>query len=177
MSEPSGEIGPPDLATVDAIAVLAREMRANSERWFPRWHSPDLGMPLTVAYALGLAGEVGEVANLVKKWMRDGQVPEGTESLDAELADCLTYLLLLADEEGIDIVQAYRRKAAVNEARWGAQKERCQKCDGSGCEEGCGLRGGCKYAYAGPESHRICNTCHGTGWTVQADQSGSTPPP
>lgn len=108
----------------DEIVELAREMRANSERWFPRWHSPDLGMPLTVAYALGLAGEVGEVANLVKKQMRDGQVAEGTEPLGAELADCLTYLLLLADEEGIDIVAEYRRKAAVNEARWGGHSGR-----------------------------------------------------
>ena len=44
---------------------LALLMRDDSERWFPQWHDGSTGMPLTVAYALGLAGEVGEVANVV----------------------------------------------------------------------------------------------------------------
>jgi hypothetical protein len=29
----------------DHIDTLAKEMRANSERWFPRWHSPDAWSP------------------------------------------------------------------------------------------------------------------------------------
>lgn len=100
------------------LSALADQMRENSERWFPRWHSPDLGMPLAVAYALGLAGEVGEVANVIKKMQRDGYA-DG-EGIGAELADVFTYLLLLADECGVDLVAEYRAKVKVNEARWGA---------------------------------------------------------
>lgn len=107
------------LALSDLVGRLGQQMRQDSERWFPRWHSPDLGMPLGIAYALGLAGEVGEVANLVKKVARDGHAPVDGEGLGAELADCLTYLLLLADEAGVDIVQEYAHKRKVNEARWG----------------------------------------------------------
>lgn len=107
-------------AATIGLAALAAEMRANSERWFPRWHSPELGMPLTVAYALGLAGEVGEVANVVKKMQRDGDAWRDEEGIGAELADVFTYLLLLADEYGVDLVAEYRAKVEVNEARWGA---------------------------------------------------------
>lgn len=39
----------------------------------------------------------------------------------------------------------------------------CPKCDGNGCEHGCGNFGGCRHAYDGPDSHRICSTCHGSG--------------
>jgi hypothetical protein len=46
------------------LSVLAGEMRANSERWFPELH--DSGQDLRVFYALGMSGEVGEVANEVR---------------------------------------------------------------------------------------------------------------
>ena len=41
--------------------------------------------------------------------------------------------------------------------------EICSKCGGHGCEEQCGLRGGCAWVYAGPDSHRVCSACNGTG--------------
>lgn len=123
-------LGPPASATLNADAAtqariedLAAEMRANSERWFQTLHADDAPIRLDVFYALGMAGEVGEVANLIKKLYRDG-IEETIEnnpgdSLGAELADVFTYLLLLADEVGIDLVAEYRKKAAFNEARWG----------------------------------------------------------
>lgn len=94
-------------------------MRQDSERWFPEMHA-DPQVPMAVFYALGLSGEVGEVANEVKKGLR-GHQENGVRRIDlaAELADVFTYLLLLADELGIDLVAEYRKKAAVNEARWG----------------------------------------------------------
>lgn len=101
------------------IASLASGMRADSERWFPALHA-DPPAPLTVFYALGLAGEVGEVANVIKKAQRgydDGQ--QLREGIGAELADCFVYLLLLADECGVDLVAEYEAKVKVNEARWG----------------------------------------------------------
>jgi NTP pyrophosphatase (non-canonical NTP hydrolase) len=101
------------------IASLTQEMRANSERWFPQIH--DGSLDLMQFYTLGLIGETGEVANVIKKMIR--QAGEGDVALYAglatELADVFTYLLLLAQECGVDLVQEYRLKAAVNEERWG----------------------------------------------------------
>lgn len=41
----------------------------------------------------------------------------------------------------------------------------CPTCDGEGCEEGCGRRGGCDDAYSGPDSHKTCRSCRGWGRT------------
>jgi len=103
----------------DYLQELAAEMRANSEHWFPSTHKGDL--PLPVFYALGLSGEVGEVANVVKKMVRDGDSEAKRADLASELADCFTYLLLLADEVGVDLVAEYREKELVNMARWGSR--------------------------------------------------------
>lgn len=98
---------------------LADEMRTNSERWFPALHAAEALLPLPVFYALGLAGETGELVDEIKKAYRtDGDLTQ-RENLAAEAADVLTYLLLLVDAAGIDLVQAYIDKAAFNEERWG----------------------------------------------------------
>ena len=57
--------------------------------------------------ALGLAGEAGEVANKVKKLVRDGKLDK--EAVAAELGDVLWYLSALArdlDADLGDIAQA-----------------------------------------------------------------------
>jgi NTP pyrophosphatase (non-canonical NTP hydrolase) len=107
-----------DLALADLLDRLATRMRKDSERWVPGWHGPDAVVPLHVAYGLGLAGEAGEVANVVKKSIRDLDGFEG-EGLGPELADVFTYLLLLAQDQEIDLVQEYLAKRAKNEERWG----------------------------------------------------------
>jgi NTP pyrophosphatase (non-canonical NTP hydrolase) len=60
-----------------------------------------------IAYpALGLAGESGEVAEKVKKVMRDkgGVVDEKTrEALKKELGDVFWYVAALCDEVGLDM--------------------------------------------------------------------------
>ena len=44
------------------------------------------------------------------------------------------------------------------------EPEPCPTCDGNGCEESCGReRGGCEDAYRGPNSHRVCGQCGGSG--------------
>jgi NTP pyrophosphatase (non-canonical NTP hydrolase) len=115
---------PPTTAVVDAapgtVAALTAEMRANSERWFPATHASANPVPVTVFLALGLAGEAGEVANVVKKLLRDGDDQNLRADLGLELADVLTYLLLLADECGVDLVDMYRIKTTLNERRWGS---------------------------------------------------------
>lgn len=113
---------PVDIDLVDLTAI-ARQARTNSERWFPRVHDPDRqAAPLAVHYALGLVGEAGELANLAKKALRLGNA-EGAAFLATEagpeLADVFTYLVLLADELGVDLLNAFVEKQAVCEARWG----------------------------------------------------------
>ena len=55
---------------------------------------------------LGLTGEAGEVANKVKKIIRDGTI-ENHESLiqeiSAEIGDCLWYISVLADDIGVKL--------------------------------------------------------------------------
>jgi NTP pyrophosphatase (non-canonical NTP hydrolase) len=61
----------------------------------------------TVIYpALGLAGEAGEVANKVKKILRDsgGAVSEEVRiQLKAEIGDCLWYAAALCSDLGFDL--------------------------------------------------------------------------
>jgi NTP pyrophosphatase (non-canonical NTP hydrolase) len=104
--------------TTPDLTQLAATMRANSERWFPGLHHDPL-LPLAVFYALGLGGEAGEVLDEIKKAFRTNGDLTQRDNLAAELADVLTYPLLLADELDIDLVAAYETKAAYNEARWG----------------------------------------------------------
>ena len=51
--------------------------------------------------ALGLSGEAGEVANNVKKIIRDKQ--DKTADIVDELGDVLWYIARLADELGVDL--------------------------------------------------------------------------
>lgn len=56
------------------------------------------GLPGITYTALGLAGEAGEVANTVKKLVRDGDSPELRAKAKAELGDVLWYVARLAAE-------------------------------------------------------------------------------
>jgi len=53
--------------------------------------------------ALGLAGEAGEVANKVKKMIRDGNFDR--EGVAAELGDVLWYIAALARDLNVDMQQ------------------------------------------------------------------------
>ena len=55
---------------------------------------------------LGLTGEAGEVANKVKKIIRDdgNKINEGlVQEISAEIGDCLWYISILADDIGIKL--------------------------------------------------------------------------
>ena len=67
---------------------------------------------------LGLTGEAGEVANKVKKIIRDGTNKNNenlVQEISAEIGDCLWYIAVLADDVGIklsDIANANLEKLA-----------------------------------------------------------------
>lgn len=123
------EIGEPCLEVdyLPTLAALGARMVADSEAWFPSVHKR--GRKATAMhYALGLAGEVGEVLDVIKKadicgWVTDCDLhadgKHDAEALAAELADALTYLLALASRLGVDLDAAYEAKRAVNVERWG----------------------------------------------------------
>lgn len=99
------------------LNLMARQFRWNSERWFPTLHDGSVNMG--PHYALCLAGEVGEVCNLIKKTLRYQGVRPHNHEIAAEIADIFTYLFLLAEEYKVDILKAVQDKQAVCEARWG----------------------------------------------------------
>jgi dCTP diphosphatase len=74
---------------------------------------------------LALAGEVGEVAELVQ-WMPAGISLDGElrDRLGAELADVLLYLVRLADVAGVDLGAEAAKKLALNEQRFPVEKYR-----------------------------------------------------
>ncbi len=121
------------------LSVLGTQMRSDSASWFrqlPNDGTSVVGgdptteqLALIVHYSLGLAGETGEVADAIKKAHVCGYFgqtcahhADGKHShqhVASELADVLTYLLLLADVLGYDLVAEYQRKRRVNMLRWG----------------------------------------------------------
>lgn len=73
---------------------------------------------------MGLAGEVGEVTEIVKKSLRDGREVD-TTAMTLELGDVLVYLSLVADYYGIkldDIANAVIEKNKVRAVKNELQK-------------------------------------------------------
>jgi NTP pyrophosphatase (non-canonical NTP hydrolase) len=97
---------------------LAMQCQEDSQRWFPDAnHVPH--------HALSLAGEVGELCNIVKKLergsldIRDAGV---RYDLAMELTDVYIYLLNLAGLLKVDLEKAYMYKRSENEKRFGNGK-------------------------------------------------------
>ena len=78
--------------------------------------------------ALGLAGEAGEVANKVKKMIRDNKLDRA--GVASELGDCMWYIASLATDLGLDLddiahdnlLKLYNRK--INNTIQGSGDER-----------------------------------------------------
>ncbi len=103
-----------------------------TQREFDKAHGwvPDTSSPATLIDALqhdivGLVGEIGEFANLVKKVARDsalrsiGALVANSESaMKEELVDTLIYVVRLAADLNVDLEAEYMRKLELNQARY-----------------------------------------------------------
>jgi NTP pyrophosphatase (non-canonical NTP hydrolase) len=90
----------------------------DSERWFPSTASN----PFFVAACV--AGEIGEVLNLLKKVERGSHdwTPEMKSDVEEEVADVFTYLLHLAGTLNMDLEARYYEKREANDIRFSARK-------------------------------------------------------
>ena len=77
-------------------------------------------LPAITYTALGLAGEAGEVANKVKKLLRDGDTPEKRAAIGKEMGDILWYWVRLCDELSLDPVKVLEE----NQLKLTSRKER-----------------------------------------------------
>jgi len=105
----------------------------DSKRWFPYLH--DGRTDLIDLYTLGMAGEVGEFANLVKKRGRilahmgfiEEEFPQDTEKI-GELTEELHVIEQRLKEEHVDILCYWMNLSAVlgtdAEAEWRANRQR-----------------------------------------------------
>lgn len=74
---------------------------------------------------LGLTGEAGEVANKVKKIIRDwnGEAPPAiTNDIVDELGDVLWYVAMLADTLGVNLHTVARRNLDKLASRYGVKR-------------------------------------------------------
>lgn len=106
------------LQTLQQLAERLRQFA--DERDWEQFHSPkNLAMALSV--------EVAEVAEHFQ-WLTQQQSREldaaKREEVAHELADALIYLVRLADQLHIDLLQAAEAKLAVNEAKYPADTVR-----------------------------------------------------
>lgn len=98
------------------LGKLALQCADDSKRWFPDY-KPDVPY-----FALCMAGEVGEFANMVKKVERGSLDPNDAKvryDMVMELTDVFIYLLNLAGMLNVDLEAAYNVKRQHNEQRWG----------------------------------------------------------
>ena len=105
----------------ESLQQLAEQLRRfAAERDWEQFHSPkNLAMALSV--------EVAEIVEhfqwLTEPQSRDLEAAKRSE-VEQELADALIYLVRLADQLQVDLLQAAGRKLAVNEARYPAEQVR-----------------------------------------------------
>ena len=103
---------------------IVRQARDDTRRWFPRKGDGSNGR--LVHYSLGLAGEVGEFCNLVKKVDR-GDIDINDANLRyqlmCELTDVQTYVACLVGELNFDMEKSMQHIRANNEKRFGKDKK------------------------------------------------------
>ncbi len=69
-------------------------------------------------FCTALAGEVGELLNVAKKIIRDGETEELWRKFDEEAMDVIIYLVELLIVAGTDVNKAWDAKQQVLRERW-----------------------------------------------------------
>jgi len=89
-----------------------KQMQDDSAEWFP-------GEDPLIVWTLGLCGEAGEVADIVKKVQRGSKaLDEAIPLLHEELIDVFHYWCLLIGLLGVDVETVYKRKREFNSVRF-----------------------------------------------------------
>ena len=99
-----------------AVAIIADQIMEDSTGWFGEECANDL-----VVTVLGINGEAGEVADIVKKGLRGSIDPSDlrvTAHLCEELVDVFIYVLMAARILNFDIVKGYMEKREYNHRRF-----------------------------------------------------------
>lgn len=109
-----------DVTDWNAIDALVARCLFNSARWFGDHGAVDDNMRAMV-YTLGAAGEVGELANKVKKALFYGPTldEEAFRQADGEAIDALIYILNYLGTRGVNIGSTFVAKEFECNDRWG----------------------------------------------------------
>ena len=106
-----------DAGTSDSLRDLAGLCEGSQQaRDWEQYHTPK-------NLAMALAGEVGELLACFQ-WLTPDESahlmadPSAAAAVESELADVLQYLIRLADVLGVDLAEAVRNKARINETRF-----------------------------------------------------------
>lgn len=96
------------------LEEFIEQMQEDSVRWFPLDQYDAL-----MVYTLGLVGESGEVADIVKKFVRGSiSAEECKATIAVELIDVFHYWCMLIGLFEIDVTAVYDKKREVNIARF-----------------------------------------------------------
>ena len=98
-----------------------REYQQQARQTEKRVHAAgsDIAVPI-----LGLAGEVGELINEYKKYLRDGDAHERfPERVAEELGDILWYVAQTATKFDLDLTQVAHQNLHKTRARWGVTQD------------------------------------------------------
>lgn len=100
----------------DLVEIREALRQFARERDWDQFHTPR-------NMILALAGEVGELAASVQ-WIPDAEIDEAVRveplrsAFADELADCLAYLVQIADRVGIDLGEAFDEKIGKNARKY-----------------------------------------------------------
>ena len=112
------------------LAALQQRAIQDSRAWFPAVHESQRSA--VIHFGLGIAGEVGELVNLIKKANREAtwNVLDGGDkwrtALAHEAADVAIYLMDICSELGIDLSDAIEAKRSILIERWGDPERNSQ---------------------------------------------------
>lgn len=103
------------------LPQIEKDVIDNSQKWFPEAFKN--GVDITLA-TLGIAGEAGEVADVLKKRLRGSLGDkEFRDRIVEETIDLLHYMCMIWVAFQVDVSEVYRWKSEINEKRFGPKED------------------------------------------------------